>query len=217
MLLVLIALLAQISFTACSDDEPDKGDDQQSAEWRKDLWIESNIMSHTPLCGIPDLSYTPAIGIVDQSGRDLLNPANPNNVLKSDFYFEYEGNKYFYGDTIFPVAGMTKKVWNYMGKDCYTYSIAPFILQWREVLEMKQTLDIKYDFVWPSQNIRHTVRTYVEPNTEYTKQFEEFMADTANKELVSIEVYKYGLWVDGASYPPMGPGRWFKIVVDSNK
>ena len=215
MLLVLIALLAQISITACSDDG--LGREAAPVECRKDLFAQKNLMCHAPMCGIPDLSFTPSIGIVDQNNKDLLDPKNPNNVLKSDFYFEYQGNKYFYGDTNFPVAGMTKKVTNYMGKDRYTYSIAPFRLQAEEVLEMKQPLDIKYDFVWPSQNIRHTVRTYLEPNTEYTKQFEEFMADTANKELVSIEVYKYGLWVDGASYPPMGPGRWFKIVVDSNK
>lgn len=36
-----------------------------------------------------------------------------------------------------------------MGKDRYTYSIAPFRLQAEEVLEMKQPLDIKYDLYGP--------------------------------------------------------------------
>ena len=118
-------------------------------------------------------------------------------------------------DENFPVAGLSKKVGIFGNMDLVSDILAPFTLEWQEIAEMKEPVDITYDFVWPSRNIRHTIRAYVEPNTAFKKQYDAFMADTTAAD-VALEVYKFGMWVDGVSYPPVSRGFWFKLKVDIN-
>lgn len=217
----LIAVLTvQVCFISCSDDEPDNKEGQQTEEWRKDL--REKLMGLYPkawgLTGYDrnwNCRFVPAIQIVDQNGNDLMAVTDPNNVRNSDFYFEYQGKKYSFGDTDFPVAGLSKKVATHSWQDYRSIVLSPFSLEWQEIAEMKEPVDITYDFVWPSRNIRHTIRTYVEPNTEFKQLFDAYDADTATTD-TSLEVYKYGMWVDGVSYPPVSRGFWFKLKVDIN-
>lgn len=218
----LIAVLTvQVCFISCSDDEPENKEGQQTEEWRKDLRVLTMRLTHHPTLfgggGSFDMTYRffAAMQIVDQNGNDLMSITNPNNVIDSDFYFEYQGKKYHLGDTNFPVAGLSKKVGIFGNMDLVSDILAPFTLEWQEIAEMKEPVDITYDFVWPSRNIRHTIRAYVEPNTAFKKQYDAFMADTTAAD-VALEVYKFGMWVDGVSYPPVSRGFWFKLKVDIN-
>lgn len=217
-LVLMMALMVQMFLTACSDDAPQREDTQQTEEWRKDLRQCEMFLSHLRPTGYDRdwaCRFVPAMQIVDQDGNDLMGLTNPNNVINSDFYFEYEGKKYSYGDT-FPVAGLSKKVDTHNCMDYHSLMLSPFSLEWQEIAEMNEPLDITYDFVWPSRNIRHTMRTYIEPNMAFKQIFAAFQSDpeAAN---ISPEVYKYGMWVDGVSYPPVSTNLWFKIVVNVTK
>lgn len=97
----LIAVLTvQVCFISCSDDEPDNKGGQQTEEWRKDLRVLTMRLTHHPTLfgggGSFDMTYIffAAMQIVDQNGNDLMSITNPNNVIDSDFYFEYQGKKY---------------------------------------------------------------------------------------------------------------------------
>lgn len=210
-MVLLMALMTQINLASCSDDEPNP----PTEEWRNDLRTCNMVLFHSGLVGYDRdwaCRFVPAMQIVDQDGNDLMGLTHPNNVINSDFYFEYEGKNYCYGDT-FPVAGLSKKVDTHNCMDYHSLMLSPFSLEWQEIAEMTEPLDITYDFVWPSRNIRHTMRAYMEPNTEFKQIFDAFQADSTAAN-ISPEVYKYGMWVDGVSYPPVSTNLWFKIVVN---
>ena len=207
----LIAVLTvQVCFISCSDDEPDNKEGQQTEEWRKDLRVLTMRLTHHPTLfgggGSFDMTYRffAAMQIVDQNGNDLMSITNPNNVIDSDFYFEYQGKRYCVGDTLdfipesFRAKQKTVKIIPQISGAPYTlYLFMAYPHMGSVIDELTEPIDITYSFVWPSKGIRKSFRVYCEKNVDLLQDIEA--ATTDENGFKKAELFRYGMWENGVS------------------
>ena len=204
----IVALLSSVVILAglvssCHDDSPKE--ETTDSDWRSNLESRGEFFTHRGFVGGGHqyVDFTCGFRITDKDGNDLLSARNPQNVRNSDFYFEHDGQKYFVGDSTFDV-GIT----NNDDKVCFPDHISgrfnllsPFGLCYENIVNDRKTIDVSFDFVWPSRNIRKHMRVYIEPNLNFYDEVEAFQKDTAfEPDPFFIEAYKSGFWVDGEMY-----------------
>lgn len=211
----LVSILSMALFmvlVSCSSEED--GPVVPDNSWRDNLESITQPLSKEPITGWGGqyANYSAGFIIEDEDGRNLMDEDTPGNVLKSGFYFEINGKQYFMGDTINVCGLFNSKVDSFFHYGGGVEMLSPFWMTWQEIVRAGKTIDLTYDFVWPSRNIRKQMRVYIEPNLNYDQEVEAFQKQDIQKEAF-IELYKCGFWVDGQPYKTSG-WPWYHLVVE---
>ena len=187
--------------SSCSDDT------QETPDWREELYP-----SYRPVWvgeGLPPVGdnferFGPGINIKNSKGTDLLYSGHAENVLGSDFYFEYQGKRYCVGDTLdfmpesFRVKQKTVKIIPQISGAPYTlYLFMAYPHMGSVIDELTEPIDITYSFVWPSKGIRKSFRVYCEKNVDLLQDIEA--ATTDENGFKKAELFRYGMWENGVS------------------
>lgn len=167
-LMMAIAVMMLCGAVACSDDAPNKID---SESWRLQMDTIYEVAvnpAYGPMMGDQFDNFGFHIAIKDKNGKDLLQ--NPE-IANSDYYIEYNGQRYMLGDSVpFPTQNALLSV-------DYHYSGVMKILyvnftRWDLTYFDHEPIDYTFSFVWPSKNIRKTMRVYVEFNQNVKEEIE---------------------------------------------
>lgn len=212
-LLALAVLMLVPMMAACSDNDAPGNEDGPDSSWRKDLETIVHPVTHSDLVGWGGQYAHFAAGFIieDKEGNNLMESYRRDNVINSDYYFLYDGKEYRNGDKV-TVGGQYQSVvgaWTHVsGQEMLAF----FWIDYEKIAKAGRNLDVSYEFVWPSRNIRKTMRVYIEPNVNYTKELEAYFADKSLPD-TTLEIYKSGFWVDGKPYKTMGM-PWYRLVIE---
>ena len=200
----LTAMFCVLAFasSSCSNDEPDP------EAWRKDL-CPVQVTIAKPGCGpIGYRVFSLDFGLrIDDKNRESLFDSD----TEQDYYIEYNGKKYFLGDTL-DMPGVIKpiRITEHYAAACKQLVATNFT--WDPSMSGNEPLEYAYTFVWPSKNIRKSLRVYVEFNPNYEEErkdaFENLKDD---KDIAHVTAYKIGHWVDGESFYTPEDIYWIKL------
>lgn len=192
-MLVMLAFVFA-AMTACSDNDEPKPDPNPDDQ---DLISIPYIVSKQPLCGLPDpYGVNMYITFMSSNKHEWLKdiPWFENKFKTSDWYFEFNGKQYRYGDVV-DTLGNTKPIQMVGLMNADKFTIRPVDIDWEKLKE--SPIRYSYKFMWPSRNIGHTIEVYAVYNQNFEKDKAEKLASLGEDEVGTVELYKIGFWIDG--------------------
>lgn len=215
LLLTMCVILTVCMLASCGKDEPNgpngsDGDDdntpnveqEDSLDWRSQL----DTVKH-PVCypgeyllGDDFSNIGFHIMIKDKEGNDLLRDPK---VIQSDWYFEINGNRYHYGDSVPELVCPDPRI--YTGGHFSGMGSIIFVNMWRPGVEecaSHEPMEYSYTFVWPEKNIRHEMRVYVEFNKNILNDIADVQSTLHPGESSVVDRYYICRFVDGKVYKP---------------
>ena len=206
--LLYLALLctAVVTMSSCSsDDDPNKEQTDSQVtkpnDWESQLFPK-NVMICKPKGSVIGTQYFVLdYGIaVEDKDKPYFNSLFQPGTEK-EYYVEYEGKKYFLGDTV-PIPGNSspvriEEVAERGGKNLLVTNFGPYNFkpEWKN----HAPLEYGYTFVWPAQNIRTHIEVYIKFNPNYTKDSEDVYNKLNDGETGWAPVYWVGEWINGES------------------
>lgn len=192
----LITLFVAV-LTACSDnnDEPkppqDPPSDSENLYSMKELLSNDFLMGDRILYGV-----NMYINFTGNNNRELLmdDAWFEKKFKNSDWYFEYNGKQYRYGE-VMDVPGNSTPIDMKGYRLINRYMIAPVDIPWENL--KAGPITYSYKFVWPSKNINHTIKVYAVYNKNYESERAEILKNLSKDSTAFVEMYKIGYWIDG--------------------
>lgn len=198
--LLCTMVVVLIAMPSCTKDDPGR----EKPDWQNELteYTRMVYVGDEPMMGLPMDFVGIGIRIQNKVGQDLLpviDRGNEEGVINSDYYFEKDGVKYFYHDSL-PIPGNRNNrvhVGPYPSMG-FGYLSCFYICPVNESnYYWLPPISFSADFVWPSKGIRKNLQIYVEFNNNLMNDVKAGIPDS--KGFVEVPYYKAGYWVDGES------------------
>ena len=193
--MLLIMAFVLYALASCSDnDEPQPGKDPNPGN--------ENLISvkyYVEKPGMTGFSHhygvNAYLNFMSSNNHEWLRdtPWFEKKFKNSDWYFEFNGKQYRYGD-VMDIPGNTTPIHMEGYLELNKYLIIPADIPWEKLKEGPMTYE--YKFVWPSRNISHTIKVYAIYNQNFEKDRDELLKNLGDEDSGYVELYKIGYWVD---------------------
>lgn len=194
--MLLITLFVAV-LTACSDNNDEPKPPQDSLSDSENLISMKELLSNDFLVGDRILyGVNMYINFTGNNNRELLmdDAWFEKKFKNSDWYFEYNGKQYRYGE-VMDVPGNSTPITMKGYRLINRYMIVPVDIPWENL--KAGSITYSYKFVWPSKNINHTIQVYAEYNKNYETERAEILKNLSKDSTAFVEMYKIGYWIDG--------------------
>lgn len=203
LLCMAVLCAAATAVSSCSDDSPEK----EAFKPKPDNWLAQLYPHMAGVCK-PSGSVSGTQYFVLDYGIAVEDKDNPyykslfTPGTEKEYYVEYEGQKYFLGDTV-PIPGNSSPVrieeiaergGKYLRVTNFgSYNFEP---EWYN----HAPLEYGYTFVWPEKDIRTHIEVYIKFNPNYVEDRENAYNSLKDGECAFIvPTYWVGEWIDGES------------------
>lgn len=204
--LCLAALcITAMTMSSCSKEGELKDEQSETTSVKPDNW-ESQLFPKNVLVCKPAGSLSGTQYFVLNYGIAVENKDKPFDSLfrsgnENEYYVEYEGKKYFIGDTV-PIPGNTspiriEEIAERGGKNLLVTNFGPY--NFKSEWINHAPIEYGYTFVWPAQNIRTHIEVYIKFNPNYLDESESLYATLNDGETGWVPAYWVGEWIDGKS------------------